>query len=255
MKKLYLGLAILGVFILGACNANTRSDSSKTSISSTKETKISSTKTSLSSTSESSISTSTTSKAQETSDSSTNSSLTADTTNYQSILSEYTLKIQDATPGLIQEFRNEASTNTSGIDGLAAISNNKVEKLAIISTDGVNQMANLHYSLSDDYSIYESWANQLITIYTEESQKIIGEYLASSAATNSAHTGITTISPDTQAQTTPSSEPTVTTTVQAGESPQDIATRSGISMDALFNLNGMDPNNYMLYPGQELRIK
>lgn len=255
MKKLYLGLAILGVFILGACNANTRSDSSKNSNSSTKETKISSTKTSLSSTSESSISTSTTSKAQETSDSSTNSLLTADTTSYQSILSEYTLKIQDATPGLIQEFRNEASTNTSGIDGLAAISNNKVEKLAIISTDGVNQMANLHYSLSDDYSIYESWANQLITIYTEESQKIIGEYLASSAATNSAHTGITTSSPDTQAQTTPSSEPTVTTTVHAGESPQDIATRSGISMDALFNLNGMDPNNYMLYPGQELRIK
>lgn len=31
MKKLYLGLAILGVFILGACNSNTRSDSSKTS--------------------------------------------------------------------------------------------------------------------------------------------------------------------------------------------------------------------------------
>ena len=46
-----------------------------------------------------------------------------------------------------------------------------------------------------------------------------------------------------------------TTVVQAGEGPKQVAERAGITIDQLFQLNGMDPNNYMLYPGQELRVK
>ena len=46
-----------------------------------------------------------------------------------------------------------------------------------------------------------------------------------------------------------------TTTVQSGESPKKVAERVGITVDQLFALNGIDPNNYFLYPGQELRIK
>ncbi|HFD1665793.1 TPA: LysM domain-containing protein, partial [Enterococcus faecium] len=46
-----------------------------------------------------------------------------------------------------------------------------------------------------------------------------------------------------------------TTTVQAGEGPKQVAERAGITTDQLFELNGLDPNNFMLYPGQELRIK
>lgn len=250
MKKVTLGVVMLGLVFLSACNANSQTKSSETSSISTQETEKSTTQTSLTSTSDSSKSTAT----QETVDSSAVSSQLNNTTSYQAILDEYALKIRNATPGLIQEFRNEAAANTSGVEGLAAISNNKVERLAMISTEGVNQMASLHYSQSDDYSVYESWANQLINVYTEESQKIIGEYLATSTATNSASPGATPSTP-VNPSTTPPSEPTVTTTVQAGESPQDIANRSGISVDVLFNLNGMDPNNYMLYPGQELRIK
>lgn len=45
------------------------------------------------------------------------------------------------------------------------------------------------------------------------------------------------------------------TTVQAGEGPPEIAARVGISVETLYQLNGMDPNNYMIYPGDTLRIK
>ena len=53
----------------------------------------------------------------------------------------------------------------------------------------------------------------------------------------------------------PSSTAASTTTVQVGEGPKEVAQRTGITVDQLFNLNGLDPNNFMLYPGQELRIK
>lgn len=45
------------------------------------------------------------------------------------------------------------------------------------------------------------------------------------------------------------------TTVQKGEGIDQIAARVGISVDQLLELNGMDPNNFMLYPGDTLRVK
>lgn len=45
------------------------------------------------------------------------------------------------------------------------------------------------------------------------------------------------------------------TILQEGEGPNQVAARVGISVDQLFELNGMDPNNFMLYPGQQLRVK
>ena len=44
-------------------------------------------------------------------------------------------------------------------------------------------------------------------------------------------------------------------TVQNGEGPNQVAARAGISVDQLYQLNGIDPNNFLLYPGQQLRIK
>ena len=62
--------------------------------------------------------------------------------------------------------------------------------------------------------------------------------------------------PANQAQpTAPSSSGTETLTLQPGEGPKQIAERAGITVEQLLALNGMDPNNYMLYPGQELRVK
>ncbi|WP_230711307.1 LysM peptidoglycan-binding domain-containing protein [Enterococcus sp. SMC-9] len=44
-------------------------------------------------------------------------------------------------------------------------------------------------------------------------------------------------------------------TAQNGEGPNQIAARAGISVDQLYELNGIDPNNFLLYPGMQLRIK
>lgn len=45
------------------------------------------------------------------------------------------------------------------------------------------------------------------------------------------------------------------TVVQDGEGPNQVAARVGISVDQLFELNGMDPNNFMMMPGQQVRVK
>lgn len=44
-------------------------------------------------------------------------------------------------------------------------------------------------------------------------------------------------------------------TVQAGEGPQQIAGRYGLSVDEFLKLNGMDRSNFYFDPGQEVRIK
>lgn len=45
------------------------------------------------------------------------------------------------------------------------------------------------------------------------------------------------------------------TVVRDGEGPNQVAARTGVSVDTLYELNGLDPNNYMMYPGQQLRIR
>ncbi len=42
--------------------------------------------------------------------------------------------------------------------------------------------------------------------------------------------------------------------MQAGEGPEQVAARTGISVETLYQLNGIDPNNYMLYPGDTLEL-
>lgn len=44
-------------------------------------------------------------------------------------------------------------------------------------------------------------------------------------------------------------------TVLDGEGPNQVAARAGISIDQLYQLNGIDADNFLLYPGQQLRIK
>lgn len=51
------------------------------------------------------------------------------------------------------------------------------------------------------------------------------------------------------------SQSQTTTTVLQGESPEQIASRSGISVDQLLALNGMTKIDYFFAPGQQVRIK
>lgn len=99
---------------------------------------------------------------------------------YQAILDEYTKKIKDAVPGLVQEYNNEAANNQGGVEGLATISNEKVAKLAEISNEGVTKMAEVHLtSGSGKYENYEDWATKLTDVYMSEAQAITDAYMAS----------------------------------------------------------------------------
>lgn len=64
-------------------------------------------------------------------------------TDYQSVLDAYTLKLQEAVPILVEEYKEEAELNTEGLTGLAELSYAKIEKLAEISNEGVEKMAEI----------------------------------------------------------------------------------------------------------------
>jgi len=68
----------------------------------------------------------------------------------QSILDEYSQKIKDATPGLVEEYNTESAGKAGDINALAEISTAKIEKLAEISAEGTEKMAEL--MLTNKYS-------------------------------------------------------------------------------------------------------
>lgn len=97
---------------------------------------------------------------------------------YESILNEYTKKMEEAVPELVREYNNEAS-GISDINRLAEICNDKVEDLAEICNEGIEKMANLMYSKGDSYSTYESWAGKLQDEYAELATEIQDAYIDS----------------------------------------------------------------------------
>ena len=98
---------------------------------------------------------------------------------YQSILDDYTKKIADATPGLVEEYNNEAAPIAGDLNALAELSNSKVEKLAEISNQGVSEMATLMQKNGDEYSVYEEWS--LTDVYTQYAKQIADAYTSSAA--------------------------------------------------------------------------
>ena len=97
---------------------------------------------------------------------------------YQSILDEYTAKMENAVPGLVREYQSEAS-GVSELDRLAEICNDKISDLAEICNEGISEMAKLMQKSGDSYDTYEKWANKLMDNYTDISQEIMDAYLDS----------------------------------------------------------------------------
>lgn len=95
---------------------------------------------------------------------------------YQSILDDYSSKLKDKTPDLIDEYNNESAGHLSDLNFLAELVNKKVQKLAKISNEGVQKMAETMYGTSDSYSNYEDWSMKLYDVYQAESQKIYEVY-------------------------------------------------------------------------------
>ena len=97
---------------------------------------------------------------------------------YESILNDYTVKMQQETPKLIDEY-NKETAGKSDINQNAQISNEKISKLAQISTEGMGKMAELMNKNKDSYDKYQEWANKLTNVYQTEAQKITDAYMAS----------------------------------------------------------------------------
>ena len=100
---------------------------------------------------------------------------------YQTILDDYSKRIADATPGLVEEYNSESAAIANDITALAELSNAKVSKLAEISNQGVTEMATLMQKNGDEYSVYEEWANKLMEVYTQYSAQITDAYTASTS--------------------------------------------------------------------------
>ena len=101
-------------------------------------------------------------------------------TSYQEILDAYTLKLQEATPGLIEEYNAEAAENTGGLEGLATICNEKVSALAEISMEGIQEMANIYLHVGDGTDDeYQEWSGKLQDVYLTEAAKIQEAYMQS----------------------------------------------------------------------------
>lgn len=98
---------------------------------------------------------------------------------YQTILDDYTKQIQDATPGLVEEYNAEVASAAGDVNKLAEISNAKVEELATICNDGVSEMAELMTANGDEYATYEEWAGKLQNVYMEQSKQITDAYMNS----------------------------------------------------------------------------
>ena len=99
---------------------------------------------------------------------------------YEDILNEYSQKLRDATPVLIEEYNDAAKDNQDGLSGLATLCNEKVSKLAVISNEGIQEMAKLYYKQgSGAYEEYSEWADKLQAVYMEEASKIQKAYMDS----------------------------------------------------------------------------
>lgn len=99
---------------------------------------------------------------------------------YEDILTEYSQKLRDATPVLIEEYNEAAKDNQGGLSGLATLCNEKVSKLAVISNEGIQEMAKLYYKQgSGAYEEYSEWAGKLQKVYMEEASKIQDAYMDS----------------------------------------------------------------------------
>ena len=101
---------------------------------------------------------------------------------YESILAEYTEKIEAATPGLVEEYNAEAAEHKGDVAALAEISNQKVSELAAISTQGIEEMAQLALEKNQVESDYMEWSTKLTNVYTAEAQKITDAYMASATS-------------------------------------------------------------------------
>lgn len=95
---------------------------------------------------------------------------------YESILEDYTQKLKEQTPVLVDEYKSEAKEKAGDVQALAELSNAKIAKLATTCDEGIAEMAKIMQKNGDEYSTYEEWSLKLTDVYMEQSELITDAY-------------------------------------------------------------------------------
>ncbi|PTO37947.1 peptidoglycan-binding protein LysM [Enterococcus mundtii] len=198
----------------------------------------------------------------------------------QAVVADYSKKIEDKTPVLIEEYQAEIQNNQDGVNGLSVIANRKARELQALSDEGISKLRGMYQDASNKEDIdLDTMINQLSASYTAQVARISDIYLRTSAelqaATPSSESSSEATTPSTEAtpETTETSESqasqytaqstedtsnqanqAATTVVREGEGPNQIAQRTGVPVETILSLNGMTMDDFFFNPGQELRL-
>lgn len=274
MRMMKIGAAIAVVLLLVGAGTglylHSRNNASENSVAKTSETTQSSTASTTAS--------SETEATQESSEATEPSGAISE--QLQAVVADYSKKIEDKTPVLIEEYQAEIQNNQDGVNGLSVIANRKARELQALSDEGISKLRGMYQDASNKEDIdLDTMINQLSASYTAQVARISDIYLRTSAelqaATPSSESSSEETSPSTEAtpETTESSESqanqytaqstedtsnqanqATTTVVREGEGPNQIAQRTGVPVETILSLNGMTMDDFFFNPGQELRL-
>lgn len=110
-------------------------------------------------------------------DANTQATTASSGSSYEQIYNEYCKKLADYYNTAKGELQNEASSGKS-IDALATSCTNKVSRLAEISTEGVNKMADLCVKRGGSASEYMNYGTKLESVYMDYGTKLEGVYMS-----------------------------------------------------------------------------
>ncbi|PQF25903.1 LysM peptidoglycan-binding domain-containing protein [Enterococcus mundtii] len=274
MRMMKIGAAVAVVLLLVGAGTglylHSRNNASENSVAKTSETTQSSTASTTAS--------SETEATQESSEATEPSGAISE--QLQAVVADYSKKIEDKTPVLIEEYQAEIQNNQDGVNGLSVIANRKARELQALSDEGISKLRGMYQDASNKKDIdLDTMINQLSASYTAQVARISDIYLRTSAelqaATPSSESSSEATTPSTEAtpETTETSESqanqytaqstedtsnqanqAATTVVREGEGPNQIAQRTGVPVETILSLNGMTMDDFFFNPGQELRL-
>lgn len=274
MRMMKIGAAVAVVLLLVGAGTglylHSRNNASENSVAKTSETTQSSTASTTAS--------SETEATQESSEATEPSGVISE--QLQAVVADYSKKIEDKTPVLIEEYQAEIQNNQDGVNGLSVIANRKARELQALSDEGISKLRGMYQDASNKEDIdLDTMINQLSASYTAQVARISDIYLRTSAelqaATPSSESSSEETTPSTEAtpETTETSESqanqytaqstedtsnqanqAATTVVREGEGPNQIAQRTGVPVETILSLNGMTMDDFFFNPGQELRL-
>ncbi len=95
---------------------------------------------------------------------------------YQEIYLNYSDKMEERTPELVDEFWDETDGIENDNDALADLCDDKITVLSEIDIEGESKMYDLMEANGDDYEVYEKWSSKLNDVYMNQSSALSDAY-------------------------------------------------------------------------------